>query len=274
MRPLDEQTILITGSTSGLGRHVAGELARRGAAVLVHGRDPDRTRAAAGEVGAAGAYVADLSSLAEAHRLAREVAGERERLHALVCNAGVLVPGRRGRQLSRDGHELHLAVNHLAHFAISLELLPLLRASAPARLVSVSSGAQAAIDFDDVMLERGYGSGRAYAQSKLAQVMMTLELAERVDPGEVAATALHPASLMDTRMVREAYGRAMSSVEEGGWAVLRLVADPGLDRVSGAYFEGTREARADGQAYDPAARRRLWELSEELAREWASSSTG
>jgi NAD(P)-dependent dehydrogenase (short-subunit alcohol dehydrogenase family) len=255
VRPLAEQTILVTGSTDGLGRAVAAELAARGADVIVHGRDPERTRAAAEAVGAVRSIVADLSSLAEVRRLAEE-AGE---LDTLVNNAGVIVPERRE---SADGHELTLAVNYLSHFLLTELLLDRLRE--PGRIVNVASIGQAPLDFDDPMFERGYDAYTAYAKSKLAQITHTVELAARLDGRELTVNALHPATLMDTKMVRESSGLVRSTVEQGVEATVRLVADPDLDGVSGAFFDGLREAAAQDQAYDPAARRRLWELSERL----------
>jgi NAD(P)-dependent dehydrogenase (short-subunit alcohol dehydrogenase family) len=165
------------------------------------------------------------------------------------------------RRLSGDGHELTLAVNYLSHFLLTELLLPFLVRSAPARIVNVASVGQAPLDFDDPMLERGYEGFRAYAQSKLAQIMFSFELAERLNPLEVTVNALHPATLMDTKMVREGFGRVLSSVDEGVRALVRLVASPDLDGVSGRYFDGLEESTADEQAYDPEARRRLRELS-------------
>ena len=252
MRALEDQTILITGATDGLGRRVAQELAGRGASVLVHGRDPERVERAVEETGAAGGYLADLSSLEEVRRLAGEV----ERLDVLVNNAGVVSPER---QESDDGYELGFAVNYLAGFALTGLLLPKI----DGRIVNVASVGQNPIDFDDVMLERSYDGYRSYAQSKLAQVMFTFELAERLREG-ATVNALHPATLMDTKMVRESFGRTQDSVEDGVRSVTHLVADPELDGVSGRYFDKTHESRANEQAYDADARRRLWELSEEL----------
>jgi NAD(P)-dependent dehydrogenase (short-subunit alcohol dehydrogenase family) len=249
-------SVLITGSTSGLGRQLAEDLAGRGWTVLAHGRDERKLGSVPGEP-----YVADLASLAEVRRLADEVRARHDRLDALVNNAGIIEPERR---LSADGHELTFAVNHLAGFVLTRELLPLLRAAAPARVVNVSSVGQSTVDFSDPMLEHGYSPMRAYTQSKLAQILFTFELAERLPPGEVTANALHPATLMDTPMAHEAFGRSMSSVREGADAALRLIADRDLEGVSGRYFDGLRDARADPQAYDPAARRRLWDLSERL----------
>jgi NAD(P)-dependent dehydrogenase (short-subunit alcohol dehydrogenase family) len=257
LRPVGEQRILITGSTDGLGRRLAAELAARGARVLVHGRDPGKVEAPAREAGAEAGLVADLAELAQVRRLAEE-AGE---LDTLVNNAGVIEPQRRE---SADGYELAFAVNHLSHFLLTELLLPRLRE--PARIVNVSSIGQAPIDFDDLMLERGYDGYTAYCKSKLAQIMFTIELAERLAGRDVTVNALHPATLMDTKMVLENLGRPMSSVEEGVEAVMRLVADPSLDGVSGRFFDGTRESAPHAQALDPAARRRLWEESERLTR--------
>ena len=206
MRPLDQQTILVTGSSDGLGRSVAAELARSGATVIVHGRDAARTDAAAEEIGSEHTRVADLASLDEVRRLAGEIDG----LDTLVCNAGLIAPERRE---SADGLELTFAVNYLSHFLLTELLLPRLRE--PARIVNVSSIGQAPLDFDDLQFERDYDAYTAYARSKLAQVMFTLDLAERLGEREVTVNALHPATLMDTKMVRETFGRSRSSVDEG-----------------------------------------------------------
>ena len=255
MRPLADQRILVTGSTDGHGRQLAGALAQRSATVLVHGRDPAKVDDARAETGAASGLVADLADLQQVRSLAVE-AGE---LDTLVNNAGIIVPARRE---SADGYELTFAVNYLSHYLLTPLLLPKLRE--PARIVNVSSLGQAPIDFDDLMFERGYDGYTAYARSKLAQVMFTIELAERLNDRDVRVNALHPATLMETKMVSSTFGRAHSSVEEGVEATLRLIEDPQLDGVSGRFFNGLHEAAAHPQAYDPEARRRLWELSERL----------
>jgi NAD(P)-dependent dehydrogenase (short-subunit alcohol dehydrogenase family) len=260
--------VLVTGATDGLGRRVAFDLATAGATVLLHGRSRERLEAtfkeAREESGSEklGSYLADLSSLGEVRALAEQVIAEQDRLDVLINNAGVIEGERRE---SEDGYELTFAVNYLAHFLLTRLLVPLLRDSAPARVVNVASVGQSPIDFDDVMLERGYDPMRAYTQSKLAQVMFTFELAERLRGSGVTVNALHPASLMDTRMVRETFGRSMSTVEEGAEAAVRLAAAPELEGVTGRYFDGTREGRANPQAYDQEARKRLWTLSEELS---------
>ncbi|BBL80857.1 3-oxoacyl-ACP reductase [Rubrobacter xylanophilus] len=257
------KTALVTGSTDGLGRGVARELARRGYAVILHGRSEARCEEAAAELpdGGAGYLVADFSSLGEVRKMAGEILAGRERLDLLVNNAGII---SRERRESREGVELTLAVNYLSHFLLTLLLLPLLRRSAPARVVNVASAAQSPLDFSDPMMERSYDPMEAYARSKLAQVSFTLEFVERFAGNGVYANALHPASLMDTKMVRESFGRSMSSVEEGVRAVVHLATSPDLEGVSGRYFDGTREARPHPWARDPGARERLWELSEGL----------
>jgi NAD(P)-dependent dehydrogenase (short-subunit alcohol dehydrogenase family) len=270
MRPLEQQSILVTGSTDGLGKQLAIELAQRGATVLVHGRSQERLDAAVTEIARESGsdklapYLADLSSLAAVRRLADEIGAHPGGLDVLVNNAGV---GLNERIESEDGYEMTLAVNYLAPFLLTRLLLAELRELGSARLVNVASIGQAPVDFDDVMLERGYSMSRAYAQSKLALISFTFELAERLRAdGELGVTvnALHPATLMPTKLVFETYGRTIDSLEQGVEATLRLVIDPELDDVSGKYFDGAREVAAAPQAYDPGARRRLWELSEEL----------
>jgi NAD(P)-dependent dehydrogenase (short-subunit alcohol dehydrogenase family) len=259
MRPLDESTVVITGATGGLGRYLAGELAAAGARVVLHGRDPDRVDRVADEVGAADRVVGDLGRLADVERLAEEIVKRCDRIDVLVNNAGVGfgAPGA-GRQLSADGFELRFAVNYLAGVVLTRRLMPILGA----RVVNVASIGQFPVNFDDPMLERDYDGVRAYRQSKLAQIMWTFDLAEQLT--ETTVNALHPATLMDTAMVREAGTGTMSTVEEGGAATMRLIADPGLDHVTGRFFNGTNEQRAHEQAYDPTARQRLRELTEEL----------
>jgi NAD(P)-dependent dehydrogenase (short-subunit alcohol dehydrogenase family) len=223
--------------------------------VLIHGRDPERLREAAAETGAARTYLADLASLTQVQRFAAQVREAEPRLDVLISNAGIgtTVPGGPKRQESADGLELRFAVNYLAGWLLTQELLPLLRDSAPARIVNVSSAGQMELDFDDLQLRRGYSGIRAYCQSKLAQVLSTFTLAEQLDGTGVTATALHPATYMPTKIV----SRPTSTLEEGVQATLRLAVDPDLEGVTGRYFNGQRDSRAEAQAYDPAARARL-----------------
>jgi NAD(P)-dependent dehydrogenase (short-subunit alcohol dehydrogenase family) len=267
---LRNKIALVTGSTDGVGRHVAIDLARRGATVLVHGRNRQRAEAAIAEVrqqGSAGArfYQADFSSLDEVRALAAAVCRDHDRLDLLINNAGIGTrSGGPERRTSADGHELRFAVNFLSGFLLTHLLLPHLRAGAPARIVNVASAGQEPIDFDDVMLTRSYDGVRAYRQSKLAQVMLTMDLAEQLRGDNVIVNCVHPATFMATTMVREAGVAPASTVEEGAEAILQLATSPELEGRSGLYFNRLQEARADAQAYDPAARARLRKLSLEL----------
>jgi NAD(P)-dependent dehydrogenase (short-subunit alcohol dehydrogenase family) len=267
----EPRTILITGATDGLGRALARRLAGDGAALILHGRDPGRLDRAAGEIGDATGerprtVLADLAELAQVRRLADEVRQATDRLDVLVSNAGIGSgePDGHDRRTSADGYELRFAVNYLAGFLLSLELLPLLRASAPARIVNVASVGQQALDFDDLMLERGYSGVRAYCQSKLAQVMSGFELAGRLPADQVTVNSLHPATYMPTKMVMRELGHSVDSLDVGVAATRRLVSDQSLDGVTGRFFDRTREARANAQAYDPDARAELWRRSLKL----------
>jgi NAD(P)-dependent dehydrogenase (short-subunit alcohol dehydrogenase family) len=272
VRALEEQTVLITGATDGLGRGLASVLAAEGATLLLHGRDEARGSQTLAEIEAATGnrrlrwLRADFWSLEEVRGLASKVAGSCDRLDGLVNNAGIgtTLPGEGRRMESRDGYELRFAVNYLAGYLLTRSLLALLERSGPARVVSVSSAGQAPIDFADVMLERRYSGVQAYCQSKLAQITFSFDLAEKLDGQIVSATCLHPATYMPTKMVRAAGVEPISTLAQGVEATLRLVADPQLEGVTGAYFNGRRRADPHPQACDPAARRELRELSDRL----------
>jgi NAD(P)-dependent dehydrogenase (short-subunit alcohol dehydrogenase family) len=274
MRSTDQQTALVTGATDGMGKALAGELAARGATVLVHGRNEARLETTVGEIRRGTGnervrpYRADFSRLDEVRKLAGEVERDTERLDLLINNAAIRLgrPGG-GRQESADGYELTFAVNFLAPFLLTNLLSALLQRSAPARIVNVASAGQLPVDFDDVMLERNYDGPRAYRQSKLALVMFTFELAQRLradSDRSVTVNALHPATFMNTKMSYEAGIQPVSSIEDGVGATMRLAVSPELDGVTGRYFEGMTESRAGDQAYDAGIRRRLWRLSETL----------
>ena len=270
MRPINEQTVLVTGSTAGLGRALVHRLAGHRANVLAHGRDQGRLDDLAAEVEQATGqrietYRADLASLVEVEALGSAVFQQNDALDVLVNNAGVGFGEPNGeRETSVDGIELRFAVNHLAGYHLARRLRGLLVDSAPARIVQVASAGQLALDPDDPLTEHGYDGVTAYRRSKLAQVMATYDLSADLVGTGVTVTALHPATFMDTAMVRDSGTEPTSTVEEGLDATWRLVADPGLDGVSGVYFNGQREADADPQADDPAARAWVRALSDRL----------
>ena len=273
--PPDAQTVMVTGATDGLGRAMATRLAQLGATVVLHGRDADRIAETGREIrrrtGAGPCRLipvrADLSSLGEVDALAAEVAGEVDRLHLLINNAGVGFGAPDGpREESVDGLELRLAVNHLAPLRLTRRLLPVLRASTPSRVVQVASIGQAEVDLDDLQFEHDWVGVTAYRRAKLAMVMAAVELAAELRGTGVTVNALHPATLMDTTMVSDARTEPRSTLEEGVTAAMRLALDPTLDEVTGGFFDGTREApdAVHAQAGDAEVRAEVVRRSEEL----------
>lgn len=286
---MDGKTVLITGGTGGIGRATAIRLATMGARVGITGRDPGRTQRAAAEIssesrnGVVDAFAADLSSQSEVRRLAAEVLDAYPRLDVLINNVGGFWSHRR---VTADGLEHTFALNHLAPFLLTNLLLDRLIASAPARIVTVSSGAQSMgkIDFDDLMGERKYSGQTAYNQSKLANVMFTLELARLLAGTGVTATALHP-GMTSTAFSAEDPSRAfaplvrvmrpfMKKPERGADTPVYLASAHGAEGVSGQYFANQKPERANKSAYDPRRNKRLWQVSADLVGLAANESRG
>src|SRR5215203_399864 len=275
---MGNRVCLITGATSGIGKATAMGLANMGASVVMVGRDRSRGEAALAEIkeGSANASVdlllADLSSQEEVRWLADEFKEAHPRLDVLINNAGVI---RSKRVASADGIEMTFAVNHLAHFLLTNLLLDLLKATAPSRIVNVSSGEQrnGTIDFDDLQGEKGYKTAKAYGQSKLANVLFTYELARRLEGSGVSANCLHP-GVVGTNLgsgVTGALGftvRAlrplMKSPEKGAQTSVYLASSPEVEGSSGEYFVKKAEARSSDVSHDKRLARRLWEVSAEL----------
>jgi len=266
----DKRIVLVTGSTDGIGKLAAQRLAEMGEAVLIHGRSPEKVRSTAEEVrresgNAAVAHVtANLASLAEVRRMATDLNQRYDRLDVLINNAGVLpAEAPKGeRPVSEDGFELCLAVNYLAPFLLTHLLMPLLRAAPRARILNVSSAAQESVDFDDLMLENSaYAPMHAYGRSKLALAMFTMELSARLAKENITVNCLHPGTLLDTKMVRQAFSQPRGSAASGAEVEVYLATAPELAEVSGAYFDRKAKALAHDQAYDEQARTRLWQRS-------------
>ncbi|WP_420636265.1 SDR family oxidoreductase [Candidatus Palauibacter sp.] len=261
-----QQVALVTGSTSGLGRELALRLGARGDHVIVHGRNEERGAEVVDAINAEGPgsarfYRADFASLSEVRQFAELLLADYDRLDILINNAGFgSAPDE--RLLTEDGHEYRFQVNYLSTFLLTHMLMRRLLASAPSRIVNVSSGAQTPIDFDDVMIEKNFSGRRAYAQSKLAQVMFTHDLAEELAGTGIVVGSLHPATYMPTEMVRRAGATPRATIAEGADATMRVVDSD--DFESGQYFSGLRPTRANDQAYDPEARAELKRLSQEL----------
>jgi NAD(P)-dependent dehydrogenase (short-subunit alcohol dehydrogenase family) len=261
---------LVTGATAGLGLAVAKSLAERGVHVLAHGRDAERATAAVRQIresgGTARSYLADLASLEQTHALAERVSADHGAIQLLVNNAGIGAgrPPYRRRRLSADGHELRFAVNYLAPALLARLLVPALATGAPARIVNVGSVGQAPVDFADLRMDGHYTGSQAYFRSKFALAAFTFDLAEELAGTGITVNCLHPASLMNTHMVRESLIPPMSTVASGVRAVLNLAAGPAGGTLTGRYFDGTHEARAHEGTYDPAVRTRLRTVTAEL----------
>jgi NAD(P)-dependent dehydrogenase (short-subunit alcohol dehydrogenase family) len=263
------KTILITGSTDGLGREVAIRLGKLGAHMLIHGRNVERGAEVVADInnngGSAQFYQADFGSLDNVRKMAEAIKRDHPGLDVLVNNAG-LGSGFAGgeRRESVDGYEMVFQVNYLAHYLLTELLLPTIMASAPSRIINVASRAQIAINFDDLMLENDHSGRAAYRLSKLAQVMHTFYYAELLEGTGVTFNTLHPASRMNTTMVLQTPGPVRSTVDEGANVVMYIVTSPELEGRTGIYFNQYNEGRAHEQAYDKAARELMDKMTRDL----------
>ncbi len=259
------KTVLVTGGTGGIGKATALGLATLGARVAITGRDRARAQAAAADIrtatgnDAVDAYAADLSAQAEVRRLAADMLATYPRLDVLVNNVGGYWAHR---HVTGDGLEHTFALNHLAPFLLTNLLWDRLLASAPARVITVSSGAQAMgrIDFDDLQGERNWSGQRAYNQSKLANVMFTYELARRLDGTGVTVNCVHPGVVQTNfgrqnqplawRLVISIVAPFMRSLEKGAETVVYLSSDPEVETVTGKYFHDLKPKRSSKLSYD------------------------
>ncbi|MBN1204090.1 MAG: SDR family oxidoreductase [Myxococcaceae bacterium] len=264
----DGRIVLVTGATDGIGLQTAVDLARTGARVVVHGRTSEKVDKALGVIEEAGGRAEgvafDLGSLASVRQGAEELARRFPRLDVLVNNAGVFM---NDRVLTEDGLETTFQVNHLAPFLLTNLLLRGPLAGPRARILNVSSIAHSRgrMHFEDLQLARGFNGYAAYAQSKLANILFTFELAERLPAEQVTANCLHP-GVVSTKLLIDGFGMGGSdTAEEAAATSVFLATSPEVEGVTGRYFARQREVNPAPQALDVAARKRLWELSEQLS---------
>lgn len=269
MKPINKQTILITGATDGIGKLTSLMLAKKNAQVLIHGRNKEKVLAvveelknSSGNKNIAG-LTADFSSLAEVRNLAAEVLTKYPAIDVLINNAGA---GFVDERKSKDGYELRFAVNYLAPFLLTHLLLPALINAAPSRIVNVSSIGQSPINFDDIMLEKKFEAVQAYRQSKLALIMFTLDLAEQLKDENITVNSLHPGTYLNTNIVRRANITPLDEPKIGAEAEVYLATSKNLNNVTGKYFNEKTESKADSESYDKESRKRLWELSVKLTK--------
>jgi NAD(P)-dependent dehydrogenase (short-subunit alcohol dehydrogenase family) len=263
------KTILITGSTDGLGREVATRLGRLGAHMLIHGRNAQRGAEVVAEIknngGNAEFYQADFGSLDNVRKMAEAINRDHQRLDVLVNNAGLGAGFAGGeRRESEDGYEMLFQVNYLAHYLLTELLLPTLKDRAPSRIINITSRSQMALNFDDLNQDNEHSGRSAYRLSKIAQVMHTFYYAELLEGTGVTFNTLHPASRMGTTMVLQTPGPVRSAVDEGANVVMYVATSPDLQGRSGIYFEQYDEGRAHDQTYDEAARERLDKMTREI----------
>jgi NAD(P)-dependent dehydrogenase (short-subunit alcohol dehydrogenase family) len=267
MKPVNKQTILITGATDGIGKLTALQLAKQNAHILIHGRNETKVTNVVNEIkNTTGnknieGFVADISSLEEVRKLANDVLEKHDKLDVLINNAGA---GFAAPRYGKDGTETRITVNYLAPFLLTHLLLTALEKAEPSRIVNVSSAGQSSIRFDDIMLEKDFDPVYAYCQSKLALIMFTIDIAEQLKQKKITANSLHPGTYLDTNMVREAGITPWGNPGTGADAEVFLSTSPLLENVTGKYFDVKKETSAHSQAYDAKARKKLWELSMEL----------
>lgn len=271
MWSIQDKSILITGSTDGIGKAAAEELARLGARVIVHGKSADRCARVAGEIQQLTGnknvewIACDLASLGNVAMMAEQIRARYGHLQVLVNNAGVYM---QKRVLTAEGNEVTFAVNHLAHFHLTNLLLDVLKTSAPSRIINVTSVAhtRGRIEFDNLQGEKDFGAYEAYALSKLGNVLFTVELAERLKESGVTVNCLHP-GVIGTKLLAAGFPNLSgASVQDGARTIVYLASSDKVTGVTGKYFSNMREEKPSTYTRDLKLRERFWRVSEELVK--------
>ncbi len=265
MNSIQNKTVLITGSTDGIGKQTALELAEMGATVIIHGRNSLRVKSVYEEIknktgnDSIDYFVADFSSLEEVKTLSHDIHQKYEKLDVLINNAGVY---ENERELSADGFEKTYAVNHLAHFLLTTLLMDLIKKSDYSRIINVASMAHASeLDFDNLNGEKFYDGSTAYSYSKLCNIMFTYYLAQKLIGTNVTANCLHP-GVIGTKLLRAGWGIGGGSLREGCRTSVYLATSPEVENITGKYFVNSQQANSSSISYDKKLQKRLWDLSE------------
>jgi NAD(P)-dependent dehydrogenase (short-subunit alcohol dehydrogenase family) len=266
---MNRKTILITGATEGIGKLAATDLAIRftDANILIHGRNKEKLESTSAQIKSKTGnlkihtYLADFSSLEDVRKISKEILADHESLDILINNAAA---GFAAPRLGKDGTETRFTVNYLAPFLLTHLLLGIIQKPVSSRIVNVASAGQAPIHFDDIMMDKDFDAVAAYARSKLALIMFTIDLAEQLKT--VTVNCLHPGTYLDTGMVREAGIHPLGTAQSGADAVVYLATSPDLKNITGKYFNVKSEARANAQAYDNNARKKLENIGLQLTK--------
>jgi len=281
-QPMNNKICLITGATSGIGAATALALAQDGTTIILVGRDQKRCESSVDKIKKATGnsmveyLLADLSSMTDIFKIAEEFKKRYQRLDVLINNAGAKFVDR---LITVDGYEMTFALNHLAYFLLTNLLLDLIKKSGKARIINVSSGAHGGcsnINFDDLQMEKAYIGKQAYAQSKLANILFTYELARRMEGKGITVNALHPGGVATNfcrnngwvswlkHVTAHLLARDLVGPAEGAKTSIYLATSPEVEGVSGKYFSNQKEVRSSEASYDVEAARRLWDVSLEL----------
>jgi NAD(P)-dependent dehydrogenase (short-subunit alcohol dehydrogenase family) len=267
MNSMKNKIVLITGSTDGIGKQTALDLAEMGAMVIIHGRDAERTKNVAAEITESTGnpsidfFVADLSSLQEVKNLSDTIHENYDRLDVLINNAGVYM---KQRELSKDGFEMTFAVNHLAHFFLTHLLMDLIQKPGHSRIINVSSMAHAhEMDFENLQSEKFFDGYTAYSLSKLSNILFTYELARRLENTGVTVNCLHP-GVIRTKLLREGWGMGGSSLEFGSKTSVYLATSSDVEKISGKFYTISHPSISSRVSHDRSVQKELWQRSEEM----------
>jgi len=266
MNSIQNKTALITGSTDGIGKQTAFELAEMGAKVIIHGRNSLRTKSVYEEIknktgnDSIDYFVADFSSLDEVKSLSHDIHQKYEKLDVLLNNAGIY---ESEKVITKDGFEKTFAINHIAHFLLTALLMDLIKKSDYSRIINVASMAHASeLDFDNLQGDKFYDGYTAYSYSKLCNILFTYYLTQKLSGTNITTNCLHP-GVIGTKLLQAGWGIGGGSLKEGCRTSVYLASSPEVENITGKYFVNSRQANSSSISYDKQVQKKLWDLSEE-----------